>query len=152
MSPAATTAPIGEVNLGRGSAWTRLGREHWPIVVVLVVAAILLFTNLRMDRLWADEGDTAVLARSILKFGVPTAWDGVTFTDSDCRRTRRRAAAGQARANLSCRRLTIRNTAAAGPKIAAMNCDVDSQPTTKPRSASPRKNSRMNRAVAYRNV
>lgn len=44
---------------------------------------MLLFTNLRMDRLWADEGDTAVLAGNILKFGVPTAWDGVTFTDSD---------------------------------------------------------------------
>lgn len=43
----------------------------------------LLFTNLGTDYLWADEGDTAVLASSILKYGVPKSWDGVTFTDSD---------------------------------------------------------------------
>jgi hypothetical protein len=42
-----------------------------------------MFINLGSDYLWADEGDTAVLASSILKFGVPKAWDGVTFTDSD---------------------------------------------------------------------
>jgi len=42
-----------------------------------------VFTGLQRDYLWADEGDTAVLARNILKYGVPTAWDGVTFTDSD---------------------------------------------------------------------
>ena len=42
-----------------------------------------LFCDLGDDYLWADEGDTAVLAKSILQFGVPKAWDGVTFTDSD---------------------------------------------------------------------
>lgn len=56
---------------------------HWPLAVVLAVAGVLVFTNLHLDYLWSDEGDTAVLAKSILKFGVPTAWDGVTFTDSD---------------------------------------------------------------------
>jgi len=58
-------------------------REHGPIAAVLALAAVLLFTNLGRDYLWADEGDTAVLARNILKFGVPTTWDGVSFTDSD---------------------------------------------------------------------
>lgn len=58
-------------------------RPHWPLAVILSIAAGLLLTNLGRDYLWADEGDTAVLARSILQFGVPTAWDGVTFTDSD---------------------------------------------------------------------
>lgn len=33
--------------------------------------------------MWSDEADTAVLASNIVKFGVPKAWDGVTFTDSD---------------------------------------------------------------------
>jgi hypothetical protein len=33
--------------------------------------------------LWEDEGDTAVYARTILHFGVPRAWDGRNFIDSD---------------------------------------------------------------------
>ena len=58
-------------------------RFHWPILVVTALAAVFLFTNLGSDYLWEDEGDTAVLAVNILKFGVPRAWDGVTFIDSD---------------------------------------------------------------------
>ena len=57
--------------------------RHWPLAAILAVAAVLVFTGLQRDYLWADEGDTAVLARNILKHGVPTAWDGVTFIDSD---------------------------------------------------------------------
>ncbi|HEX5068693.1 MAG TPA: glycosyltransferase family 39 protein [Vicinamibacterales bacterium] len=57
--------------------------EHWPALCVFALAAALLFVRLGADYLWADEGDTAVLARNILRSGVPTAWDGVTFTDSD---------------------------------------------------------------------
>jgi 4-amino-4-deoxy-L-arabinose transferase-like glycosyltransferase len=63
-------------------AYDRL-RAHWPFVTVAVLGLALLLTNLGTDYLWADEGDTAVLASSVLKFGVPKAWDGVTFTDSD---------------------------------------------------------------------
>jgi 4-amino-4-deoxy-L-arabinose transferase-like glycosyltransferase/tetratricopeptide (TPR) repeat protein len=61
----------------------RVIKSHWPLAPLLLVAAVLLFTNLGADYLWEDEGDTAVLARSILQHGVPTAWDGVTFTDPD---------------------------------------------------------------------
>lgn len=58
-------------------------RAHWPLLIVVVVGGVLLLTNLGSGYLWADEGDTAVLARNILKSGVPSAWDGVTFMDSD---------------------------------------------------------------------
>lgn len=58
-------------------------KRHWQILTLLAVAAVLIFTQLGKDYLWADEGDTAVLAQSILKFGVPMAWDGKTFTDFD---------------------------------------------------------------------
>lgn len=53
------------------------------MVLLTFFAAFLLFTNLDGEYLWSDEGDTAVLATSITKYGVPKAWDDVTFTDSD---------------------------------------------------------------------
>ena len=61
----------------------RQWHRHWPFAVVLAIAAVLLFADLGGDYFWADEGDTAVLASSILDSGVPRAWDGVTFSDSD---------------------------------------------------------------------
>lgn len=48
-----------------------------------MLAAALLLPDLGGPRLWADEGDTAVFARTILARGLPYAWDGRTFTDSD---------------------------------------------------------------------
>lgn len=58
-------------------------RSHWPFAILAAVALALMLVHLGSDYLWADEGDTAVLASNILKYGVPKAWDGVTFTDSD---------------------------------------------------------------------
>ena len=58
-------------------------REHWPFAVVALVSAVLIFTNLGTDYLWEDEGDTAALAVNILKLGVPKAWNGAAFLDSD---------------------------------------------------------------------
>jgi len=65
------------------SAGLRKLRSHWPFAIVAVVGAVLIFTNLGSDYLWEDEGDTAALASNILKFGVPKAWDGGAFLDSD---------------------------------------------------------------------
>ena len=58
-------------------------RFHWPFAVVALIGAIFIFTNVGSDYLWEDEGDTAALASNILKFGVPKAWDGGAFLDSD---------------------------------------------------------------------
>jgi len=58
-------------------------RRHWSLAVVAIGGAVLIFTNLGSDYLWEDEGDTAALASNILKFGVPKAWDGAAFLDSD---------------------------------------------------------------------
>jgi len=65
------------------SAGSRQLRSHWPFAIVAVVGAVLIFTNLGSDYLWEDEGDTAALASNILKSGVPKAWDGGAFLDSD---------------------------------------------------------------------
>ncbi len=61
----------------------RVIRLHWPFALLAALGLALLLTSLGSDYLWEDEGDTAVLASNILKYGVPKAWDGVTFTDSD---------------------------------------------------------------------
>src|SRR3989440_6047200 len=58
-------------------------RKHWPFAILAALALTLLVANLGSGYFWEDEGDTAVLASNILKFGVPKAWDGVTFVDSD---------------------------------------------------------------------
>src|SRR5260370_9045097 len=58
-------------------------RLHWPFAILAALGLALLLTNLGSGYLWADEGDTAVLAANIVKWGIPKAWDGVTFVDSD---------------------------------------------------------------------
>src|SRR2546428_13725844 len=64
------------------NVWEKL-RWHGPFVVVALVGLGLVLSELGKDYLWADEGDTAVLAANIVKYGIPKAWDGVTFVDSD---------------------------------------------------------------------
>ena len=61
----------------------RAWNQHWPLTLIVLGACGLLFANLGADALWEDEGDTAVLAQTILRDGVPVAWDGVTFLDPD---------------------------------------------------------------------
>lgn len=56
---------------------------HVSFVLVLLIAAAALFTNLNGQHLWADEADTVVFARNIVRYGFPMAWDGRTFIDSD---------------------------------------------------------------------
>jgi len=63
-------------------AWQKL-RLHWPLAAVALVALALVLSGLGKDHLWADEGDTAVFAQNIIRYGVPKAWDGITFVDSD---------------------------------------------------------------------
>jgi 4-amino-4-deoxy-L-arabinose transferase-like glycosyltransferase len=62
--------------------WQKL-YPHWPLVAAAMIALALVLTNLGKDHFWADEGDTAVLAANIVKTGLPKAWDGITFIDSD---------------------------------------------------------------------
>jgi 4-amino-4-deoxy-L-arabinose transferase-like glycosyltransferase len=63
-------------------AW-RVGSRWLPLLAVLPFAAVLVLVDLGGPLLWEDEGDTAVYARTILQFGVPRAWDGRNFIDSD---------------------------------------------------------------------
>ncbi|MEY2546007.1 MAG: hypothetical protein QOG48_1124, partial [Verrucomicrobiota bacterium] len=62
-------------------------KHDWPFAVLAALALALVLTNLGADYLWADEGDTAVFAQNVLKFGVPKSWDGRAFVDYEGRRT-----------------------------------------------------------------
>lgn len=53
--------------------------RSWPAAVVLLLAAVLLFTNLGRPRMWQDEAETALLARNTVRFGVPKVWDGTNL-------------------------------------------------------------------------
>jgi len=55
---------------------SRLAGMDVIVVVLLVIAGVLLCSNLDNGYLWQDEAETALLARSTLKFGYPTAFDG----------------------------------------------------------------------------
>jgi hypothetical protein len=59
------------------------GTRQRDVLMLCAVAALLLLPNLGGPRLWADEGDTAVFARTIVERGLPYAWDGRTFSESD---------------------------------------------------------------------
>jgi hypothetical protein len=67
----------------------RDGRRAWgwrelvPLLVVLLLGTYPILRDLGGPLLWEDEGDTAVFASNIARFGLPRAWDGRTFTDSD---------------------------------------------------------------------
>ena len=54
-----------------------------PLAALLAVAALLLLADLGDPWLWEDESDTALFARSIVRHGLPLAWDGHSFVDSD---------------------------------------------------------------------
>lgn len=75
-------SPVLAAGGGRRGLLARL-LPFWPLLIILGIAAVAIFTNLGRDRLWADEGDTAVLAANILKYGVPRAWDGTTLIAPD---------------------------------------------------------------------
>jgi 4-amino-4-deoxy-L-arabinose transferase-like glycosyltransferase len=53
------------------------------LVGLAALAAVLLLTGLGRPILWSDEADTAFFARTIVQTGLPVAWDGRSFVESD---------------------------------------------------------------------
>ena len=56
-------------------------KNHIPIIILIAVAAALLFANLGNQYLWQDEAETAVLAKNTLKYGFPRAYDGKNYVN-----------------------------------------------------------------------
>ncbi len=51
-------------------------RPDWVIAGLFALAGLLLLANLENGLLWQDEAETALLARHVLRFGYPRAFDG----------------------------------------------------------------------------
>jgi 4-amino-4-deoxy-L-arabinose transferase-like glycosyltransferase len=52
--------------------------------VLLAFAALLIFPSLDNRYLWDDEAETALLAKNVLRFGAPVAWDGRDLVSQEC--------------------------------------------------------------------
>ncbi len=63
--------------------WDRLSRPDPVLLVILAVAAVLIFYQLGQRPFWQDEAETACLARSVLKYGYPKAFDGVNLISQE---------------------------------------------------------------------
>lgn len=79
MQPATRQSPSSPSPSPRDASLARWA----PLLLVLLVALPPILGDLGGPMLWEDEGDTAIFARRIVETGLPTAWDGRTFLDSD---------------------------------------------------------------------
>lgn len=55
----------------------RVDRLFSPIIIVLALGAFLLLFGLDNRPFWQDEAETAGLAKNVIKYGLPRAYDGV---------------------------------------------------------------------------
>ncbi|MBI2546213.1 glycosyltransferase family 39 protein [Candidatus Woesearchaeota archaeon] len=57
--------------------------KHRFLIVILLIAAFLLFTSLTDRYLWGDEAEVSLLSKNILAFGYPSMNDGRNIIFSD---------------------------------------------------------------------
>lgn len=63
---------------------SRSGHVSYSIdLLILLLAALLLFANLDGNLLWDDEAETALLGKNIIKYGLPLAYDGKNLVSSE---------------------------------------------------------------------
>jgi hypothetical protein len=61
----------------------RVYRLFPPIMIILALGAFLLLFGLDNRPFWQDEAETACLAKNVLKYGVPRAYDGVNLVSQE---------------------------------------------------------------------
>jgi len=54
-----------------------------PLIAILALGAFLFLFHLDHRPFWQDEAETACLAKSVLKYGVPRAYDGVNIISQE---------------------------------------------------------------------
>jgi hypothetical protein len=62
---------------------TRVYRFFSPILLIMALGAFLLLFHLDHRPFWQDEAETACLAKHVLQYGVPRAYDGVNFVSQE---------------------------------------------------------------------
>jgi hypothetical protein len=63
-----------------------LNRGRWsvlPLIIILALGAFLLLFHLDHRPFWQDEAETAGLAKNVLKYGVPRAYDGINIISQE---------------------------------------------------------------------
>lgn len=60
-------------------------KDYYPIMILTALAGVLLFSNLGNQYLWQDEAETAILARRVLEYGYPKAYDGKNLVNPTIR-------------------------------------------------------------------
>jgi 4-amino-4-deoxy-L-arabinose transferase-like glycosyltransferase len=61
----------------------RVDRLFSPILIILALAAFLLLFGLDNRPFWQDEAETAGLAKNLLQYGVPRAYDGLNIISQE---------------------------------------------------------------------
>ncbi len=61
----------------------RVYRSYYPIILILALGAFLLLFHLDHRPFWQDEAETAGLAKNVLKYGVPQAYDGTNIISQE---------------------------------------------------------------------
>jgi len=61
----------------------RVYSSYFPILLILALGAFLLLFHLDHRPFWQDEAETACLAKNVLKYGVPLAYDGVNIISQE---------------------------------------------------------------------
>lgn len=61
----------------------RVYSSYVPILLILALGAFLLLFHLDQRPFWQDEAETACLAKNVLKYGVPRAFDGVNIISQE---------------------------------------------------------------------
>lgn len=80
MGSASFAAPSGQISP------TNRFRTDWLLVLILAVAAFLLFFHLGQRGFWQDEAETGCLARSVLQTGLPYARNSHNIVSQEERR------------------------------------------------------------------
>ena len=61
----------------------RVDRFFSPIIIILALAAFFLLFGLADRPFWQDEAETAGLAKNVLHYGVPRAYDGLNIISQE---------------------------------------------------------------------
>jgi 4-amino-4-deoxy-L-arabinose transferase-like glycosyltransferase len=61
----------------------RVYHTLFPLVIILALGAFLLLFHLDHRPFWQDEAETAGLAKNVLQYGVPRAYDGINIISQE---------------------------------------------------------------------